>query len=169
MVHFFWWVVIQVGFFFFFLLWSMPKGRGGYGWIGYGFNMDGEFGVLVLLGCVFFFFGNYTKPTCSLSQNHFAYSWFKKCHFTNLRYVLFVFCNPPLLKSWVNRYLCSNNILWPISIKYIIYTWFSHLICGFSAAYIIEGDPVQKMMLMKFINQMESYIELYWMKKRRKW
>ena len=24
----------------------MPKGRGGYGWIGYGFDMDGGFGVL---------------------------------------------------------------------------------------------------------------------------
>ena len=123
----------------------------------------------IFIFIIFFFGGNYTKPTCSLSQNHFAYPWFKKCHYTNLMYVPFVFCNPPLLKSWVNRYLCSNNILWPISIKYIIYTRFSHLICRFSAAYIIEGDPVQKMMLMKFINQMESYIELYWTKKRRKW
>ena len=32
----------------------MPKGRGGYGRIGYGFDMDGGFGVLVLLGSAFF-------------------------------------------------------------------------------------------------------------------
>ena len=38
----------------FFLLWLMPKGRGEYGWIGYGFDMDGGFGVLVLLGSAFF-------------------------------------------------------------------------------------------------------------------
>ena len=52
--------------------------------------------------------GNYTKPICGLAWNHFAYPWFKKCHFTHLKYVLFVFCNPPLLKSGVNRYFCSN-------------------------------------------------------------
>ena len=59
-----------------------------------------------------------------------------------------------------------NNTLWPVSIKYIIYTRFSHLICGFCATYIAEGDPISKMMLMKFINQMESCTEVYWTKKR---
>ena len=54
--------------------------------------------------------------------------------------------------------ICLNQI-------YYIYTQFSHLIYGFSVAYIAKGDPVQKMMLMKFINQMESRIELYWTKK----
>ena len=53
---------------------------------------------------------------------------------------------------------CLNQI-------YYIYTRFSHLIYGFSVAYIAKGAPVQKMMLMKFINQMESCIELYRMKK----
>ena len=37
----------------------MPKGRGGYGRIGYGFDMDGGFGVLVLLGSAFFFFSSF--------------------------------------------------------------------------------------------------------------
>ena len=54
---------------------------------------------------------------------------------------------------------CLNQI-------YYIYTRFSHLIYGFSVAYIAKGAPVQKMMLMKFINQMESCTELYWTKKR---
>ena len=61
--------------------------------------------------CLFFhnfFLGNYTKHTCGLAWNHFAYPWFKKCHFTHLRYVSFVFRNPLLLKSRVNRYFCSN-------------------------------------------------------------
>ena len=35
---------------------TYPQGRGGYGWIGYEFDMDGGFGVLVLLGSAFFFF-----------------------------------------------------------------------------------------------------------------
>ena len=51
---------------------------------------------------------NYSKPTCGLGENHFAYSWFEKCHLTHLRYVPFVFRNPPLLKLGVNRYFCSN-------------------------------------------------------------
>ena len=38
-----------------------------------------------------------------------------------------------------------NNTLWPISVKYIIYTGFSHLICGFSVAYIPKGDPVSSL------------------------
>ena len=52
--------------------------------------------------------GNYTKPTCGLARNYFAYLWFKKCHFNHLRYIPFVFRNPPLLKLEVNRYFCSN-------------------------------------------------------------
>ena len=51
---------------------------------------------------------NYTKPTCGLGENHFAYLWFEKCHLTHLRYVPFIFRNPPLLKSGINRYFCSN-------------------------------------------------------------
>ena len=43
-----------------------------------------------------------------MAQNHFVYPWFKNCHFTHLRYILFVFRNPPLLKSRVNTYFCSN-------------------------------------------------------------
>ena len=39
----------------------------------------------------------------------------------------------------------NHNTLWPISIKYIIYTRFSHLICGFSATYIAKGDPVSSL------------------------
>ena len=38
---------------------TYPQGRGGYGWIGYEFDMDGGFGVLVLLGSAFFFFSLY--------------------------------------------------------------------------------------------------------------
>ena len=56
--------------------------------------------------CLTKIWGNYSKPTCGLVWNHFAYPWFKKCHFTHLRYVPFVFRNPPLLKSGVNRYFC---------------------------------------------------------------
>ena len=52
--------------------------------------------------------GNYTKLTCGLGENYFAYLWFEKYHLTHLSYVLFVFHNPHLLKSWVNRYFCSN-------------------------------------------------------------
>ena len=51
---------------------------------------------------------NYTKPTCGLGKNHFAYLWFEKYHLTHIWYVLFVFHNPPLLKLGVNRYFCSN-------------------------------------------------------------
>ena len=51
---------------------------------------------------------NYTKPTCGLGENHFAYPWFEKYHLTHLRYDPFVFRNPPLLKSRVNRYFYSN-------------------------------------------------------------
>ena len=43
-----------------------------------------------------------------MGENHFAYPWFEKCHLTHLRYVLFVFCNPPLLRSRINRYFCSK-------------------------------------------------------------
>ena len=57
---------------------------------------------------LFDFRGNYTKPTCGLGENHFAYPWIEKCHSTHLRYVPFVFRNPPLLKLGVNRYFCSN-------------------------------------------------------------
>ena len=53
---------------------------------------------------------NYSKPTCGLGENHFAYPWFEKCHLTYLRYVPFVFRNPPLLKSGINKYFCSNFI-----------------------------------------------------------
>ena len=56
---------------------------------------------------------NYTKPTCGLGENHFAYPWFEKCHLTHLRYVPFVFRNSPLLKSEVNTYLCSNFMSLP--------------------------------------------------------
>ena len=31
-----------------------------------------------------------------------------ECHFTHLWYVSFVFYNPLLLKSGINRYFCSN-------------------------------------------------------------
>ena len=51
---------------------------------------------------------NYSKLTCGLGENHFAYSWFEKYHLTHLRYISFVFRNPPLLKSRVNEYFCSN-------------------------------------------------------------
>ena len=52
--------------------------------------------------------GNYTKPTCGLGKNHFAYPWFEKYHLTHLRYIMFIFRNPPLLKSEVNMYFYSN-------------------------------------------------------------
>ena len=51
---------------------------------------------------------NYTKPTCDLGENLFAYPWFEKYHLTHLCYVPFVFRNPPLLKSRVNMYFCSK-------------------------------------------------------------
>ena len=51
---------------------------------------------------------NYTKPTCDLGKNYFAYPWFEKYHLTHLCYVLFVFHNPHMLKSRVNMYFCSN-------------------------------------------------------------
>ena len=52
--------------------------------------------------------GHYTKPICDLGENYFAYPWFEKYHLAHLWYVPFVFRNPPLLKSGVNRYFCSN-------------------------------------------------------------
>ena len=59
---------------------------------------------------ILIFRDNYSKPTCGLGENHFAYPWFEKCHLTHLRYVPFVFRNPPLLKSGINKYFCSNFI-----------------------------------------------------------
>ena len=58
--------------------------------------------------CFYFFGGNYTKPTCGLGENQFAYPWFEKYQLTHLWYVPFVFRNPSLIKSGVNRYFCSN-------------------------------------------------------------
>ena len=43
-----------------------------------------------------------------MSENHFAYPWFEKCHLTHLRYVPFIFRSPPLLKSGLNRYFCPK-------------------------------------------------------------
>ena len=43
-----------------------------------------------------------------MGENHFAYPWFEKCHLTHLMYVSFVFRNPPLLKSGINKYFYSN-------------------------------------------------------------
>ena len=60
--------------------------------------------VMYLIICFYVNRDNYTKPTCGLGENHFAYPWFEKYHLTHLRYDPFVFRNPPLLKSGVNRY-----------------------------------------------------------------
>ena len=51
-----------------------------------------------------FFRGNYTLPTCDLSEKDFTYLWFKNWHFTCLRLALFVSHYPPLLKTGVNLY-----------------------------------------------------------------
>ena len=60
---------------------------------------------------VFIFFGVITlNPTCGLGENQFAYPWFEKYQLTHLWYVPFVFRNPSLLKSGVNRYFCSNFV-----------------------------------------------------------
>ena len=51
--------------------------------------------------------GNYSKPTCDLTRIHITYLWFEKCHFTYLRFVSFVYHNPPILKTRINMYFCS--------------------------------------------------------------
>ena len=65
------------------------------------------FGLFVLL---FYLWGSYNKPTRGFGETYFAYPWFEKYHLTYLRYDPFVFRNPPLLKSGVNRYFFSNFI-----------------------------------------------------------
>ena len=67
---------------------------------------------------ILFYWDNYTKLTCGLGENHFAYPWFEKYHLTYLSYDPFVFCNPPLLKSGVNKYFCSNFSKQKIAQKY---------------------------------------------------
>ena len=59
---------------------------------------------------ILFYWDNYTKLTCGLGENHFAYPWFEKYHLIHLRYDPFVFHDPPLLKLGVNKYFCSNFI-----------------------------------------------------------
>lgn len=62
---------------------------------------------------IFFFF--FLRGNCRLAvnspmiwlKNHFAYSWFKKCHFTQLRFILLGFRDSHLLKIMVNIYFCS--------------------------------------------------------------
>ena len=50
--------------------------------------------------------GNYTKLTCGLARIYIANLWFEKCYFSHLRFTLFNFCNPPLLKTMANL---ANN------------------------------------------------------------
>ena len=52
-----------------------------------------------------------------MTRIHIAYPWFEKYHFAHLRFALFVFHDPPLLKIGANMYFCSSFM--SLSSKYI--------------------------------------------------
>ena len=60
-----------------------------------------------------FSWGSCSNLICGLFRIHFTYLWFEKCHFTHLRFFLFVFCCLPLLKLRINKYFQSLLYLSP--------------------------------------------------------